>query len=119
MKAESAILILGNQLFPLAYYRSLESSKVVMAEDSGLCTHYKYHKHKIILFLSAMRKFAQELENDGFKVSYYPATHKLFDKGFDSKLLDFLKKNKSVKTLHCYEIEDKFFENYIFNFCEK
>ena len=90
-----------------------------MAEDSGLCTHFKYHKHKIILFLSAMRKFAAELEEDGFEVSYYPATHKLFDKGFDSKILDFLKKNKSVKTLHCFEIEDKFFENYIFNFCEK
>lgn len=117
--SDSAILVLGNQLFPLKYYRKFGTDLVVMAEDSGLCTHYKYHKHKIILFLSAMRKFAKELGQNDFKVSYYRADHKLFNKGFEAKLDDFLKQNKKVKTLHCYEIEDKFFEELIINYCKK
>jgi len=117
--SDSAFLILGNQLFPLKYYRKLNIDHVIMAEDSGLCTHFKYHKHKIIFFLSAMRKYAEELKKNSFKVTYYNADHKLFSNGFESKLDDFFGKHKKIKTIHCYEIEDKFFEEFIFNYCKK
>ena len=33
--------------------------------------HYFYHNHKIILFLSAMREFANEMTNNGFDIHYF------------------------------------------------
>ena len=42
-----------------------------MAEDFKLCTYEKHHKHKLILFLSSMRKYASELKNKKFNVKYY------------------------------------------------
>ena len=54
-------IILGNQLFPLNFYdKNIQT--YFMCEDVNLCTHYKYHKHKIIFFLSSMRKYAAKLE---------------------------------------------------------
>lgn len=79
-----------------------------MMEDMGLCTHFKYHKHKIILFLSAMRHYAQELTSQSFEVHY----HKLEEqkKPYLDQLILFCKKNK-IKKVIFYEIEDKFFES--------
>ena len=56
-------VVLGNQLFP--NHEALQPNKQTlffMAEDVGLCTHFKYHKHKLMLFLSAMRSHAAEVE---------------------------------------------------------
>jgi len=115
----TALLVLGNQLFPVAKYKNLKIKKAFMAEDYGLCTHYKYHKHKIIFFLSAMRQYKSELDKAGIKVSYYKSDHKLFKKNFEDKLKDFLSKNKKIKKIVTYSIEDQFFEQRINKFCEK
>lgn len=77
-----------------------------MAEDHGLCTHFKYHKHKIILFLASMRKYADELKEQGLKVHYHQFDQK---KSYTDLLKNYIKKNK-VKKMVCYEVEDKFFE---------
>ena len=37
-----------------------------MAEDYNLCTYEKHHKHKLVLFLSAMRKYAASLKIKNF-----------------------------------------------------
>lgn len=76
-----------------------------MAEDLGLCTHYKYHKHKLIFFLSAMRTFGDDLKKAGFDVSY----HEFSEVPFVKRLEEFLKKNK-VEKVYIPEIQDKFFE---------
>jgi len=114
---ESALVVLGNQLFPLAEIKATRTSHIFMAEDFELCTHYKYHKHKIIFFLSSMRTYKSELESKKYDVSYYSAEHKLFKEKYEAKLLDFLKKNKSVTKLQFFEIEDKFFETRMLDFC--
>jgi len=113
---EFVLLILGNQLFPIKHYKKLKIDKVFMAEDHGLCTHYKYHKHKIIFFLSSMRRYSEELKASEFKVSYYDSEHQLFEASYEEKLVDFLKNNKKVKKVVCYTIEDQFFENRIIKF---
>ena len=113
----SALLILGNQLFPASYYKKLKINKVFMAEDYGLCTHYKYHKHKIILFLSAMRQYRDELRGSGVNVDYYDADHNLFRKSFEEKLKDFLQKNPSIEKLVTFDIEDQFFERRMKKVC--
>ena len=43
-------IILGNQLFDYKYYQK-KSDIIFMAEDFGLCRHFKYHKHKIIQYV--------------------------------------------------------------------
>ena len=63
--------ILGNQLFPL---KNLDRYKIdhliFMAEDYGLCTYEKHHKMKILLFLSSMRSYAENLKKNKFKLEY-------------------------------------------------
>ncbi len=106
-------LVLGNQLFPLSHYQNFPK-KFFMCEDFGLCTHFKYHKHKLIHFLASMRTYCKELTGAGFDVSY----RQLAKKTFLEELESYALKNK-IQELHCFEIEDKFFEKTIENFCKE
>ena len=64
--------ILGNQLFPLKYVDCFKKDHLFfMAEDLGLCTYEKHHKHKILLFLSSMRSYADELYKNKYNLKYY------------------------------------------------
>jgi len=114
---ESALVILGNQLFPQPELKKIGAKHIFMAEDHGLCTHYKYHKHKIIFFLSAMRSYRDSLLKNNFKVSYYDADHDLFTHEFEEKLQHFIELNKSLTKIQFFEIEDKFFEERMIAFC--
>jgi deoxyribodipyrimidine photolyase-related protein len=113
-----AWLILGNQLFPEHLSKSNRPALVFMAEDHGLCTHFKYHKHKLILFLASMRRFSQELTELGAKVHYDALSEGNKHLSYENKLEAFLKKNH-VNSLICYEIEDKFMEKRLVDFCRK
>jgi deoxyribodipyrimidine photolyase-related protein len=101
--SSNALLILGNQLFPKL---AVENVPIFMAEDHGLCTHYRYHKHKILFFLLSMRRYHSSLMQARQTVHYEPLTD---HSSLNSKLIRFIEENH-IKTLHCYEIEDKFFE---------
>jgi len=107
-------LILGNQLFPLKYYKNSHKN-VFMCEDFDLCTHYKYHKHKILFFLSSMRHFRNELRAKNYVV-HYTELDKRTD--FFTRLETFCRNNK-VDEISCFEIEDKFFEQKVHTFCEE
>ena len=56
-------IILGNQLFNPKYLSEYKDHTFFMAEDYGLCTFEKHHKLKILLFLSSMRSFKDELKS--------------------------------------------------------
>ncbi|MCB0352230.1 MAG: cryptochrome/photolyase family protein [Bdellovibrionales bacterium] len=109
--SNEAFLILGNQLFPLELL-PFKGKKVFMAEDFSLCTHFAYHKHKLILFLAAMREYGDELRRHGFEPYYHFLREESVSQSYEEKLVDFLFKQK-IKVLHCFEIEDKFFESRI------
>ena len=82
--------ILGNQLFPLNYLNRFKKDHLFfLAEDKGLCTYEKHHKHKILLFLSSMRSYADKLNKNKFKLDYV----KIEDKEFN---YDYLKKLKKI-----------------------
>ncbi len=115
---QKALFILGNQLFPAKYIKQINPDFIFMAEDYGLCTHYKYHKHKIIFFLASMRRYCEQLKKSKYKVSYYDSKDALFKKSYEDKISDFLKKNK-ISEAYFYEIEDKFFETRIQAFFKK
>ena len=114
---KSMFLILGNQLFPLKYLKPYKDSTFLMMEDYGLCTFQKHHKLKLILFLSAMRSYADELKKNKFQINYYDLNND-FKTSYEKKLENFIIKNK-VKELISFEIEDKFFEKKILSLTKK
>jgi len=114
---KSLFLILGNQLFHQKYLSKHKDSTIFMCESFDLCTFQKHHKLKLILFLSSMRSYADELKKNKFKVNYIDLNND-FKISYEKKLESFIKKNK-YKELISFEIEDKFFEKKISTLCKK
>ena len=103
-------ITLGNQLFPLKYLNRFKNDHLFfMAEDYGLCTYEKHHKLKILLFLSAMRSFRDELEKNGFEVIYKKIEDNDFEEAYTAKLKKLIKE-MDINSVSIFEIEDKPFE---------
>lgn len=85
-----------------------------MCEDHELCTHFKYHKHKIVFFLASMRHYKEELEDLGKTVHYQQLER---GQGFFKSLKKIVRELK-VKKMKVFEVEDKFFWDQIKNFCK-
>ncbi len=67
------VLVLGDQLSPeMAALRAADKARdvVVMAEVMAEGTYAAHHPQKIALILTAMRKFAAQLRQDGWTVAY-------------------------------------------------
>jgi len=113
-------VILGNQLFPHSYYQALPSEQYFMAEDYELCTHFKYHKHKILFFLLSMRSYRDELLKKNFSVFYHelPLSLNAKTQSYLEKLEHYCKSNQ-ISEIHLFEIEDKFMEERLLEFCGK
>lgn len=111
---KEALIILGDQLFPLSFYKKFKEAPIFMAEDMGLATHFKYHKHKIAFFFISMRTYADELKSLDFNVHY----EKLSAASFLERLHKFLIKNK-IKKIVVPEVQDKFFEAELSDFSAK
>lgn len=114
---KSALLVLGNQLFDHPHLKSVPKDAVVfMREDTELCTYFQFHKQKIILFLSAMRSYADELRSWGFGVHYESLEGTT--SSYEEALRRFIDQNQ-IKTVYFFEIEDLFFERRIFDCLKK
>ena len=101
-------LILGNQLFNTKYLKKYSEFTFYMSEDYGLCTFQKHHKLKILLFLSSMRSYRDELRAKKIKLIYNDC-NKEFKNSYEKKLERVIKEKK-IKEVNFFEIEDKFFE---------
>ncbi|MEM9896615.1 MAG: cryptochrome/photolyase family protein [Bacteroidota bacterium] len=119
MAFKKLALILGNCLFP-DHHRLTPDKKTLffMAEDSGLCTHFNYHKHKLILFLSAMRSHAEEIEKE-HALSYHQLTKGNHNLSYEDKLKTTLNEHPDINEIITYDIEDHFFDAQIRSFCKK
>lgn len=110
----NGFIILGNQLFPLSELQAFKNFPIFMKEDHKLCTLYKIHKQKLILFLSAMRHYEKALSSDGFKV-IYEEYERFGSLPYEKRLLHFIKTQR-ITTLHAFEIEDHFFSDLLTEF---
>lgn len=116
------LLVLGNQLFPASERRGIDARHVFMAEDQGLCTYVRHHKLKIVLFLSAMRSYADDLIKAGFLVHYDRLDDQPVGKTsltYEDKLAAYLDEHPNIDEMVHFEIEDKFFEQRIIEFCDR
>ena len=104
-------VILGNQLFNLSFFLKFKKRSYFffLSEDLGLCTYEKHHKQKILLFLSAMRSFRDELEKNGFEVIYKKIEDDDFEEAYMVKLKKLIKE-MNINSVSVFEIEDKPFE---------
>tara|TARA_Y100000590_G_scaffold448310_1_gene584760 strand:+ start:4179 stop:5675 length:1497 start_codon:yes stop_codon:yes gene_type:complete len=111
--------ILGNQLFPSKNLEKFKKDHILyMSEDFELCTYTKHHKLKILLFLSSMRSYAENLKKNKFKVEYSKIEDSDFKKDYTIKLLKIIK-SKKINEVTSFEIEDKFFEEKVKKFFKK
>jgi deoxyribodipyrimidine photolyase-related protein len=72
-KYDRLFLILGDQLsprIPVLRAAKRQDDLILMAEVEAEATYVRHHKKKIILILSAMRHFADDLRRDGWRVEY-------------------------------------------------
>jgi len=119
MKITRLALILGDQLFPNHHgLQPDEQTLFFLAEDKGLCTHFEYHKHKLVLFLSAMRSHAAEVLAS-YECQYWELNAENEALSYEEKLAGTLKGYTSIQEIITYQIEDHFFKNRITAFCEK
>ena len=110
-------LVLGHCLFPdHERLQPDECTLFFMAEDAGLCTHYRYHKHKLVLFLSAMRSHADELM-EKYPLEYFRLNSQNMEVSYEEKLARTLEKYSEVEKLVTYDIEDAFMDKRIRKFC--
>ena len=119
MTYQRLAVILGNCLFPT--HKALqpdEKTLFFMAEDVGLCTHFQYHKHKLMLFLSAMRSHAEEIEQD-HPLTYWKLTAQNQQLSYEDKLSQTLEEHPDIREVVMYVIEDKFFDERLRSFCRK
>ena len=116
--SKEAFIVLGNQLFPLNHIQDFKSCHFFMAEDYDLCTYFKFHKHKLIFYLSAMREYKDALIKNKYKCTYFKLDGQKINHKYEDKLELFINKNK-IKKLKIFEIPDSFFRNRIVNFCKK
>lgn len=112
-------LILGDSLFPdHDVLEPDENTLFFMAEDGGLCTHFKYHKQKLVLFLSAMRSHAEEISSK-YKLEYRKLSADKLEESYEEKLDTLLKQYSAIHELVAYSIEDHFFERRIKDWCSE
>lgn len=102
------LVILGNQLFPLQHLPPPDVTPVFMAEDLGLCTYERHHQQKIVLFLAAMRAYADELRSASYEVHYIELDVS-DSRSYEQKLKDAIE-DTDPSELQFFEIEDKAME---------
>ena len=109
MTYQSALLVLGNQLFPIEEVNAAQVDCVIMIEDQFLCRHFAYHQQKLVLVLAAMRAYAQSLRQVGIQVLYQPLVVEQESSNVDqfTATLRHLLAQHEVTELVCFEVEGK------------
>jgi len=110
------LVILGNQLFAPAHLPAPSDRPVFMAEDVGLCTYERHHQQKIVLFLAAMRAYADELRAAGYDL-HYELLDTADPRPYEEKLNAARKSVGATEVVH-FEIEDKAMEQRLISFAK-
>ena len=110
MSNSNLLIILGNQLFPIKYIKKTSCTDVFMCEDYELCSDYKHHKLKILMFFISMREYKKELIKNGYKVHYRSIEDKDFKDKIEKKISKVIN-NNSIKEVHQFEFVDNFLKN--------
>ena len=119
MQAKTMRLILGDQLnLQHSWYKNIDKNIVyVMFEMRQETDYVTHHVQKIIAFFSAMRAFAQELEDMGHRVIYL----KLDDENNTQSLtenLDLLTKKHSIQAFEYLHPDEYRLKQQLDGYCQ-
>ncbi len=109
-------LILQNQLFPVKKPTAPKTAGIFMAEDWELLRSFRYHKKRLVLILSSMRHFREELRRNGYQVNYRELSQSQPEIPFLDTLKSFLLE-QNITRLHTWEIENRELERGIQDLC--
>lgn len=111
------VILPGDCLFERHPFETGSDTIYFMKEDMNLCTRFRYHQQKIVLFLASMRLHANRLRNDELRVHYIRIDEYPGESYFDS-LLRFVKEEE-VSHISTYEISDRFFREELLQCCSQ
>jgi len=118
MNYKSLFIIPGNSLYDIEQIPGgISNMLFFMAEDKGLCSHYKYHKHKLILIISAMRSYRDRISNK-HEVEYHQIDDTDSELTYEEKLLRTVRKYR-ISEILSWDIENHFFKKRVEDFCCK
>ena len=95
-------VVLGDQLsLQISSLRNFDKSQdeILLMEVKTETQYVKHHPKKIILILSAMRHFAEEMQNKGFHIHYVKLDDKDNTGSFEKEIIRFYKKIKPNKVI--------------------
>lgn len=115
--SKSLFLLHEDQLFPPGYFKDHKEDLFLLMEDNEQLNSFKFHKHRLVLTLSAMRHYARELKHHDYNLIYFEIdeTRRLSCE----KVLEKVLKESSLRKIITFEIEDKEREKRLQEFCEK
>ena len=92
-----ALVILGNQLFSNhPGLKKYPKADVIMIEADNIFSKHRYHKHKLILVMAAMRNYADYLSAQKHKLSYVEYSKKSIFSNELQKIISHKKYSKLV-----------------------
>ncbi len=110
-------IVFPNQVFPLECFSQFDKHDFYLIEDIELFSRYKFHKHKLIMEMAALRSLHKGLIDKGYKVEFNPIKTKGENQAFEKPLLEIIRKN-NLKAVHCFEIEDESIAARLEQFCK-
>jgi len=114
--SKSLFLICADHLFHPRYLKDHQDDLLLMIEDREQLTSFKFHKHRQVFYLSAMRHYAHELRQKDFNLVYIelPET-----KGVAlEKVVEGVLKESGLSKITSFEIENKELESRLKKFCQ-
>ncbi len=102
MKNKNLIVILGDQLsFQISSLAGFDkqNDEILMMEVMEETGYTPHHKQKLVLILSAMRHFAMELSEKGYKVNYIKLKTPVSKSHFHNTLANFIQKHSFDKII--------------------
>lgn len=115
-KTKSLFLVQSDHLFPVESLKGHEQDLFLIIEDREHFARYRYHKHRLAFYLSAMRHYAHELRHHDLDVVYLE-----LDEAKDftyEKIVDRVLKEGSFNKIVSFEVEDKDRERRLKKFCD-
>ena len=114
---KTLILLPGDCLFENHPFETDPETIFFMKEDITLCTRFRYHQQKIVLFLASMRRHAARLKDLGYKVHYIKIDENKGETYFESLL--GIVREKGITRIESYEISDRFFREELMYCCSQ
>ena len=108
-ETRSLLIVFGNQLFPDIEIEKSGCRQILMVEDFDDLNDCKYHKLRILMIITSMRRYRDDLTSKGYEVHYRSLDDHDRSEPFEAKLAKVIEE-RSVSRVVYFEVEDRALE---------